>query len=296
MKAEGPKNRRRSAAFDALICLGAAALIAVIFATGLLNTQKVWPDVSFDHAKGNASYSLAEGDGYGVKATSTSLNLDAGTYRLCWQIDGDGANAIRLGCVTGGEISPSVIHTAPGEWQGEAFFEIKEPVHHFFMQIEFSEGTWMEIYNVRLYTPEYTDGAWIASAVILALLGLWMLRRHGKWTAQHTQTLCVLGFAVAIMVIPALCRDVYCGSDTAFHAPRLMNLADSLRSGQFPARIGGFTYNGFGILSGSAAVSVCGHDHWRCIADARIQCRLGCGSDCSSAEHVYRRETAAWES
>ena len=88
MKAEGRKNRRRSAAFDALICLGAAALIAVIFATGLLNTQKVWPDVSFDHAKENASYSLTEGDGYGVKATSTSLNLDAGTYRLCWQIDG----------------------------------------------------------------------------------------------------------------------------------------------------------------------------------------------------------------
>ena len=249
MKAEGRKNQRRLAAFDALICLGAAALIAVIFATGLLNTQKVWPDVSFDHAKGNASYILAEGDGYGVKATSTSLNLDAGTYRLRWQINGDGANAIRLGRVAGGEISPLVIHTAPGEWQGEAFFEIKEPVHHFFMQIEFSEGTWMEIYNVRLYTPEYTDGAWIASAVILALLVLWMLRRHGKWTAQHTQTLCVLGFAVALMTIPALCRDVYCGSDTAFHAPRLMNLADSLRSGQFPARLGGFTYNGYGAVT-----------------------------------------------
>ena len=235
--------------YDYLICVCAVLLIVLLFATGLLNKQKVWTDVQLDHVRENASYSLEEGDDYGVKATGPYYDLPKGTYRVQWQINGDGANVIRFENTTGGEIVPSQVYTEPGKWQGAVDIEIKEPVHNFYISVDFTEGSWMEIYNFRLYSPEYTDGAWLAALILLLIVGLWLKSRHGMIDKEHLEAICVLGLAVLIIAVPILHEDTVGGADVDFHTARLMNLADGLRSGQFPVRAGGFSYNGYGAIT-----------------------------------------------
>ena len=50
--------------------------------------------------------------------------MSAGEYRLQWQIEGDGANEIRLSCSNGARIEPSVLPVEPGVLQGEAAFRL----------------------------------------------------------------------------------------------------------------------------------------------------------------------------
>ena len=44
-----------------LVCL---LLIALIFATGVLNKQKVWPDLQLEYRDGKKTFSIADGDSY----------------------------------------------------------------------------------------------------------------------------------------------------------------------------------------------------------------------------------------
>ena len=113
------KNERRQMSSGALlpICL---ALIAVIFATGVLNKQKVWPDLQLDYHEDRTSFHLDAGDAHGTVASGPYYDLPEGVYRIKWQMEGDGENAIVVTCSNGVEISPAEIRTIPGEWQGEA--------------------------------------------------------------------------------------------------------------------------------------------------------------------------------
>lgn len=74
---------------------------------------------------------------------------------------------------------------------------------------------------------------------------------------------------------PALKTTFVIGHDGTYHMARLLNLADGLKNGQFPVRMGGFAYDGYGgvmsvfypdtflypfalmILGGASAVYVC---------------------------------------
>lgn len=228
-----------------LICL---ALIAVIFATGILNKQKTWPDVQLDYRDEKPSFSTEAGDTYGTVASGPYYDLPEGTYRLKWQMEGDGENAIVITCSNGVEITPSVLHTVPGEWQGEAFFEIKGPAHNVSFNIEFREGTWLKLYNFRLYSPEYTDHAFTAAALLLILWLLFVFRDELK-DKEVREALVVLGAAVVFASLPFLREDALMAWDVQYHTLRTLNLADGLASGQFPVRCGGFSYNGYGAVT-----------------------------------------------
>ena len=74
---------------------------------------------------------------------------------------------------------------------------------------------------------------------------------------------------------PALKTTFVIGHDGTYHMARLLNLADGLKNGQFPVRMGGFAYDGYGgvmsvfypdtflypfalmLLGGASAVYVC---------------------------------------
>lgn len=61
--------------------------------------------------------------------------------------------------------------------------------------------------------------------------------------------LILIGLAALIASGPALKDTICIGHDTTFHLVRLCNLADALAHGQLPARIGGFSYNGYGAIT-----------------------------------------------
>ena len=132
--------------------------------------------------------------------------------------------------------------------QGDAVFEVKGPAHNVSFNVEFREGTWLDIYNFRLYSPEYTDDAFTAAAVLLIGWLLFVFRE--KLTKKEVrEALVILGAAVIFASLPFLREDSLMAWDIQYHTLRILNLADGLSAGQFPVRCGGFSYNGFGAVT-----------------------------------------------
>lgn len=238
------KNLR--GACGALLC---AALLVLLCLSGVLDKQKIWANVPVEYAQGKQAFSLAEGDAYGPVTSGPYMELPAGTYRIKWQIEGDGVNAVQLSDSNDVPIVPARFETVPGAFEGEAYFELKDTVHNLNISVEFCGGTWMSVHNIRLYSPVYTDHYFTLFALLLlALIAAWMYK-SGRLPQSRREILVPLVIAVIFASIPALREDTVFRHDVVFHANRLSNLADSLVSGQFPARVGGHTYNGYGAVT-----------------------------------------------
>ena len=82
------------------VCLLSAAavlmMMILVWISGVLNTQKIWPDVQLEYQNGKMQYSLEEGDSYGMMTSGPYDDLPAGRYRIKWQIENDGVNRIHL--------------------------------------------------------------------------------------------------------------------------------------------------------------------------------------------------------
>ena len=154
-----------------------------------------------------------------------------------------------LSCSNDAQITPAEIVIQPDQWEDEAWFELREHTHSFAINLDFMSGTYMRLDNIRLYTPFYTDSAFTFAAVLLALCLLATLYLCGRLTAQGMRELALLALAVALTSLPCLGENSPLSYDTHFHAARIMNLADGLRSGQLPVRVGGFSYNGYGAIT-----------------------------------------------
>lgn len=222
-------------------------LIALVFLSGVLDKQKVWPDVQLDCEK--RVWRLEDGDAYGRVAAGPYYNLPVGRYRIKWQIEGDGENRMVLSCGNDARMTPPEIVIPSGQWEGEAWFTLEDPVQFFSINLEFASGSYMKLHNIRLYSPFYRDHAFTFAAVLLAACLLVTLQRRGRLTAQSLRELALLAMAGAFASIPCLGENAPNAYDTQFHAARIMNLADALGSGQLPARVGGFSYNGYGAMT-----------------------------------------------
>ena len=229
-----------------LLC---AAVIALLFCTGILNRQKVWTDLKLEYSGKDNLFRLEDGDKHGTVGAGPYITLPAGTYRIKWQVEGDGENRFVLGCTNDVEITPHEIKLDPDVWQDEAWFEIKETTHNFYVLAKFDSGTWMQVHNIRLYSPEYTDYTFSASALLILLCVLMTMYKTGRITPRGMREIALFALAIMLASQPYLSEDIFVAHDTEFHASRIVNLADSLRSGQIPGRAGGFSYNGYGALT-----------------------------------------------
>ncbi|MDO5378122.1 MAG: hypothetical protein Q4G52_07300, partial [Clostridia bacterium] len=237
---------------EGTICLLCVLLIVFVFATGVLDQEQTWARMQqqkLEMRDGKTAFSTEAGDEYGVLNAGPYLSLAAGEYRLKWDIMADGDNEIVLSAGNGVTVDPAVIPITAQEEMGEATFTLEAAVSNFEIQIRFLSGTRIELVDVRLYTPVFTDRAWLFAFLLLSLLALWLLARHGLLTPERRGRLALLGLAVLVVSGPALKSEIVVGHDTAFHLARICNLADALASGQFPARMGGFSYDGYGALT-----------------------------------------------
>ena len=228
-----------------------ALMIALAFATGILDRQKTWAEMVWSGLtlKDGASRSLEAGDAYGEVNGGPGFTLPAGAYRLKWMIEGDGENRIEITSGNGAQILPSKIAVNPERVTDECTFEILEAAEDVQIRVSFASGTRMNLLDMRLYCPMYSDHAFTLAALLLGAWLLYALHASGCLTGERKGTLLLLAFSVLIVSAPALKDTIGIGHDTEFHLMRLCNLADGLKNGQFPVRAGGYSYNGYGAIT-----------------------------------------------
>ena len=233
--------------------LVAMLVVAVVFATGILDRQRVFEDMVYNNMHfedGRYAFSLEQGDAYGlVNDGETGLNLPEGTYRLRWEVEGDGDNILHISCDNGALITPSEVILPAGQGRGEVELTVKEACVGLNLGVEFASGTYVNVVNLRMYSPFYNDDAWTLLFFAVGLSILWVLCVTGRLEGEQLGVLIFVALAVLIANGPAYKETLNIAHDTNFHMARIENLVSGLRSGQFPVRAGGHTYNGYGAIT-----------------------------------------------
>lgn len=228
------------------------AIVFAAFGTGILNRGQTWDSLHLTRMfmQDDKVSFTAEADGYGCKSTGPYLTLPAGEYRFRWRALTDGeSNYMFIASANGVEISPPVLLISSEDWDGEAQVTLDTAVDGLEIQVYFVSGTYLDILDVRIYTPEYTDNAWLLAFALLGGYLIWLSLRRGWLTPARAGRLVLIGISVLVASAPAFKETLCNAHDTPFHIARLCNLADGLRLGQFPVRCGGFSYNGYGAVT-----------------------------------------------
>ena len=231
----------------------AALLCALVFATGAMKKPSEFELLNGQYmqlAGGKTRYAVADGDAYGaLPGEMAGLHLPAGEYRLRWMISGDGDNVLRLKNDDGAAITPDEFVLPADEGEGECVFEIEEACENFAVEIEFASGSYLDVYGLKLYTPKYQDDAFTLLFFAIGASVLYGLLATGRLTRRNMAPALFIGLAVLLSCSMSLKSTFNYGHDGAYHLARLQNLADGLKSGQFPVRMGGFSFNGYGAIT-----------------------------------------------
>lgn len=240
-------ERTKRALVAAALC---AALIALCWGLGIGRGDITLSGLDMDGLTffrgGNKTYSLAGGDTYGVLCGGPGLTLPAGRYKLVVTVVSDGDNVLRIVTGNGAQAEPAELTLPAQSWDNALWFELKEDARDLELQIDFQQGTYLQIHGVDLVLPERTDGTWMLTLLLLLGCALALLHLRGTLKKEDAGRLLLIGAAVLAASVPALRDFLYGGHDTLFHQMRLYNVADALGSGQFPVRMGGYGYNGYG--------------------------------------------------
>jgi len=227
------------------------ALTALVFALGLGRKQKTWINMTeglLAFEQGTVR-SLESGDAYGVMNAGPGFDLPAGAYRFKWIAQTDADNAVRIVSDNGARIVPDAAVIRADSYQDELAFEILDDADNVRIEFVFENGTQMSVLDGRLYSPFYRDGAFTFAFAALALCVLWVLLDRGYLTADRRGRLVIVAMAVIYASVPSLKENLNLVYDTPFHIARICNLADGLAMGQFPVRLGAYSYNGYGAVT-----------------------------------------------
>ena len=240
-----PVSKKKKALVSLIIC---AALILLVFVSGALDRQKIWTEMPHQMMRFKDGLSR-EAAQYGVMNQGPGLDLPAGTYRLKWYIEGDGENQLLIRTENGVAAEPAQIALAAGQAQGEAEFTLPDAAQGVELLVSYENGTFISVYDMRMYSPAYRDHAFTLALLLLTGWLMYTLHLYGVLTPCRRGRLILIGMAVLVASGPAFKDTIGIGHDTTFHLVRLCNLADSLAHGMLPARIGGFSYNGYGAIT-----------------------------------------------
>lgn len=239
------KGRKLPAAWPMLAAL---LLIALVWIAGVGKAPWVFEELHQNYLtfRLGAKSFYADSDGHGVLSSGPNFSLPAGTYKLRWRIETDENNAFRITTGNNARVEPSEIAIEANSWDMEAEFEILDHAEDVQIQVVFENGQQLRIHNIELCTPEYTDGTWTITWLLLAFILIYWLHMKGWWTAERKTRLVLLGAVVFFASIPALRTNLNDGHDTVFHKMRILNIVEGLSAGNIPVRVGGTAYNGYG--------------------------------------------------
>ncbi len=232
---------------EGLALLFCAALIAAVFMTGVLDKCQTWGTMEWSYL--HFMEQDPEHPHYGIQNTGPEFNLPKGTYRLKFCIETDGSGTVRLASTNDAPIEPAAFPFSRDQYEQVVQFEIGESAKQVDIQVDFESGTYYEMGETRLYTPFYKDNAFTFAFVLLGCWALAVLWRHRLLSGERGVLLMLMAVAVLFASAPALKENLSVFHDTRYHSARMRNLADGLLSGQFPVRLGGFSYNGYGAIT-----------------------------------------------
>ena len=234
--------------FAVLMCI-------LVWMTGILNYGRTWgamtdpDDIDEVYFEGEElERSLEKGHEYGVFSYGPGLTLPKGRYRLQWRIAGDGENHLYLRTSNLAPITPDALTITPDVSFDSFWFEVKEPASGLEIQVSFDSGTYIRVDDLRLYSFLYTDHTILFTLLMLFGCMMYVLYQRNYPFRKLAFLLPVL-FAVLYASAPMLKDNLTILHDTGFHLPRFYNLAEGIRAGQFPVRMGGFSYNGYGAVT-----------------------------------------------
>ena len=239
--------KRKSNRTEWISLIACLAMIALVFASGVLDKRKTWGTMEWN----NLRFIKQDRNNpqYGVQNTGPEFNLPAGRYDLKFTVRTDGSGHVRLATTNDAPIEPAEFPFSADQTEQVVHFEVLESAKQVDIQIDFEAGTWYEMGETRLYTPFYRDNAFTFAIAALSLWLLAVLWRRGVITPERGGLLAFLALAVAFASAPAFKENLSVFHDTRYHAARLRNLADALAGGQVPARLGAFSYNGYGAIT-----------------------------------------------
>lgn len=238
-----PKADRR----EWLVLLFCIFLMIIVFVSGVFDKRKTWGTMEW--ANLDFIEQTPENPQYGIQNTGPAFNLPQGQYELKFCIETDGEGFVRLSTTNDAPISPNAFPFSADQYEQVVSFEVQESAKQVDIQIDFESGTYYKMGETRLYTPFYKDNAF---TLLFFVIGVWVLIitwRHRNCTAEQCISFFLICIAVLFASAPALKENLSVFHDTRYHSARLRNLADGLASGQFPVRLGGFSYNGYGAIT-----------------------------------------------
>ncbi len=226
------------------------ALIAACWGLGIGSGDVMFPDLDQEgltfYRGGNKSYYLSAGDNYGILNSGPGFTLPAGKYSLRVTVDSDGDNLLRIKTSNDARVEPQEITLPAQSWENVLTFELKEDARDLELLLDFQQGTYLRLHGFDLTLKDVRDGTWMLTLGLLLIGALYVLSTKGILTRDGWARLVLIAAAVLCASVPALRENLYGGHDTLFHQMRLHNVADALKAGQFPVRMGGYGYNGYG--------------------------------------------------
>lgn len=232
----------------------AAVLTVMVWALGLGTDDVVFSDMHWNGLNFRGSdktYSIADGDKYGLLNSGPGFTLPAGRYRVLATVDCDADNAVKIVTSNNAGVEPAELIVPAQSWNNVLDFELKEDARDLQLRVDFRAGSYLKLHDFDLVMRDKTDGAWAFTMLAALFCAVYLCWLKGLINREGFARLLLMGAAVLIASAPVLMENVYGGHDTLFHQMRLHNVADALRAGQFPVRMGGYGYNGYG-----SAVSV----------------------------------------
>ena len=231
---------------EAAALLLSMLLILLVFVTGRLDKQKTWGTMEFLNME--FIKQDKKNPHYGIQNTGPSFNLPAGEYTLKFSVETDGGGCVRLVTTNDAPIEPNEFSFTSGQGEQVVKFRILESAKQMDVQVDFESGTYFKMGETRLYTPFYRDNAFTLTFAVVLFWMLYFRKKRGMTQEQWFAFLLITA-AILFASAPALKEDLTIFHDTRYHSARLRNLADGLASGQFPVRLGGFSYNGYGAIT-----------------------------------------------
>ena len=235
-----------------LICLFLLLISIVIFFSGILDRPIVISMTEGTILEQEQSiFRTADGVSHGeIEVSRVPVHLEKGEYTLEWEIESDGNNHLELYFMDGASLSPEQFHIPAGTSKGSEKFSAADTGRSFQIRFFFDEGSFLQIKRLCVVTPIVRDNSYRFLIAGLLLCFLILVFSTDTLSKNQKAILFLLFCSSLIVSFPALRSHRFMlGDDGRFHMVRLENLVSGLREGFFPARIGGFSFEGYGALT-----------------------------------------------
>ncbi len=241
------KRTVRERATDWLPILLGIAAVLFVFTNGVLHRSVAFSDLAT--RMGCTSGEIIVSSESGRFRGATQLSLDTGMYRLTMHTVSDGEGELLVSFFRGAKTVPTSFSIPAGEGNREYVFQTEAEGGNLLIEIEPGKSRSMRIDSLVLYTPPYADGAFCLLFLWGMVCALWLALRRNLLTADNIRLMFFMAAAVLFASLPVFFGGFRFGDDGIFHLARLENLKSALREGQIPARVGGFSYSGFGAAT-----------------------------------------------